>query len=229
MTSLVTYFGIPWKMRADRLIGMLLLLQTQGRMTAGRLARELEVSRRTILRDVEALGLAGVPIVSVRGPGGGIELVEGFRTELTGLNADESSVLFLAGLPAVAADLGVHDAASAARRKLLSALAPDHQSLATALQTWLYVEPSREESARLLPRLVRAIRERRAIRVSVDDGQTRKLLPLGLVLAAGGWHLVNVGEASTAVASITGLRVLSESFERPPDFVLESSWNGAAD
>src|SRR5512136_442065 len=109
-------------MRADRLLSLLMLLQTRGRMTAQTLAKELEVSERTIYRDIEALSTAGVPVYADRGPGGGCTLLDNYRTTLTGLTEDEIRALFMVSIPAPLDQLGVSKELRAARLKLSAAL-----------------------------------------------------------------------------------------------------------
>lgn len=208
-------------MRADRLIGMLMLLQSHRRLRAESLASELAVSPRTILRDVEALRYAGVPIATVRGPGGGVELREGFRTELTGLNTEEARVLLLAGSPQLAERLGLGEAADSARRKLLAALAPEHRGIAAGLDDWLRVEiPEPEERGDdrgRLPRLVRAIRERRLVRLRSWGGRPRTVRPARLVVGPRGWRLELDGEDPVALNAIRELRLLGRRPESPPE------------
>lgn len=199
-------------MRADRLVNMLLLLQARGRLTAARLADELEVSVRTILRDVEALNGAGVPVYTVRGPEGGIELLDGFRTHLTGLGRREADAVLLAGMPGVATALGLGEAAGAARLKLLSALPAELRQRAESLSSWLHVEPPPPVPHDRVTRLAGAIRRGRSVRV---DG--RPLAPLGLVLDAGRWFLVADEEEMLVVLPVDGigrLRVAAQSQPR---------------
>ncbi|HEY8300818.1 MAG TPA: HTH domain-containing protein, partial [Jatrophihabitans sp.] len=185
-------------MRASRLLSILLTLSVRGRVSAGELAAELEVSTRTIYRDVEALGAAGVPVYAMRGRGGGIAVLEGYRTRLTGMTADEADALLFAGVPAAAADLGLGSVLAAGQLKLLAALPPDLRERAARIrETFLLDAPGwlRETEA---PRFLAVIAEAAWLRRRVDvhyersdrSARDRVLEPLGLVLKAGSWYAV---------------------------------------
>lgn len=128
-------------MRADRLVSLVLLLRQRGRLTAGELARELEVSTRTVLRDIEALSAAGVPVYAERGRHGGFALLPGFRTELTGLNQDEALALLTAGSGRGERAFGLGSALASAMRKVVDALPETHQSTASDAARRFLVEP----------------------------------------------------------------------------------------
>ncbi|MFI5042822.1 MAG: helix-turn-helix transcriptional regulator [Acidimicrobiales bacterium] len=218
-------------MRAARVLDMLLVLQRRGRMTAGELAERLEVSERTILRDVEALSEAGVPILTARGAGGGIELMDGFQTHLTGLTTDEALCLFLVGQPQVSHRLGLGAPTLTARNKLLSAIPPALAEEADRLSTWYHHDPDPWTGNRIphgeLRRLARSIHQRRKVELTIADAPTVIVRPLGLVLKAGSWHLILSGNTTVEVVCIDQLRatrLTDQGFTPPADFDLTEFW-----
>jgi predicted DNA-binding transcriptional regulator YafY len=225
--------------RASRLVSLVLLLQTHGRRTAAELAERLEVSERTVYRDLDALSAAGVPVYAERGRGGGCQLVDGYRTSLTGLSQEEADALLLAGVPAAAADLGLGPVAAAAQLKVLAAL-PDRLR-ATALLArqrfhldapdWFRTAPAHPA----LESVASAVWSDRRLQLAYERGDgaavRRTVDPLGLVLKAGSWYLVGRvqrEERIYRVSRIRRARALEERFERDPAFDLAASWAAAS-
>ena len=221
-------------MRASRLLSILMLVQMRGRVSAPVLAREFEVSVRTIYRDVDALSAAGVPIYSETGRNGGVALLEGFRTRLTGLTAAEAAALPWAGLKASARDLGIGVEAAAAHLKMLASLPPDSGASAQSMAQRFHLDPvpwyHRAEELECLPALASAVWTEKRIAVEYEgwnEGGHRVLDPLGLVQKGSAWYLVAAshGKARTyRVSSIRRLTVLEATFERPHDFALSGYW-----
>jgi predicted DNA-binding transcriptional regulator YafY len=208
---------------------MLILLQRHGRMTAGQLAATLEVTERTVLRDVEALSEAGVPIFTTRGSAGGIALLDGFRTQLTGFTSEEAMALLVVGQPRLAHRLGLGVAIRNARHKLLAALPPQVEQLST----WFLHDPDPWDGHRIphgeLRRLARSVRERRTVEISFPGRPPVSVDPLGLVLKAGSWLLVVAapdGQAEAiCVDDLRGLRLTRRRFTPPGDFDLARFWS----
>ncbi|MEU0069172.1 WYL domain-containing protein [Streptomyces sp. NPDC006332] len=183
-------------MRAARLIKMVLLLQSRPSMTAAELARELEVSERTVTRDAQALSEAGVPVYADRGRAGGYRLIGGYRTRLTGLARGEAEALFLSGVPGALREMGLEDVGSAARLKVSAALLPSVRDASrTAAQRFHLDAPSwfkEPETPELLPAVADAVWDDRSITARYWRGEgevVRELEPYGLVLKAGVWYL----------------------------------------
>ncbi|MFF8034054.1 MULTISPECIES: helix-turn-helix transcriptional regulator [unclassified Streptomyces] len=228
-------------MRAARLIKMVLLLQSRPSMTAAELARELEVSERTVTRDAQALSEAGVPVHADRGRIGGYRLVGGYRTRLTGLARGEAEALFLSGVPGALREMGLEDAASAARLKVSAALLPSLRDASrTAAQRFHLDAPNwfREpETPELLPAVADAVWDDRRItaRYRRDDTDVeRELEPYGLVLKAGVWYLCArvTGRGSLRVYRIdrfTAVEAGEERFERAAEFDLPAFWEERAE
>ena len=180
-------------MRASRLISLLLLLQTNGRMTAQELADELEVSPRTIYRDLDALSAAGVPVYAERGPHGGCALLEDYRTSLTGLTAAEVRSLFMMTVPGLLADLGIQQTAETAQRKLTASLPAPFQQDAQRIQHMVHLEAAGwfqpPEPTPYLEIIQQALwnqyKLRIVYRLASGDWVTRLIAPYGLVGKAG--------------------------------------------
>ncbi|MFB7373483.1 helix-turn-helix transcriptional regulator [Streptomyces sp. NPDC056222] len=221
-------------MRAARLIKMVLLLQSRPSMTAAELAEELEVSERTITRDALALSEAGVPVYADRGRAGGYRLIGGYRTRLTGLARGEAEALFLSGLPGALRDMGLDDAASAARLKVSAALLPSlRDAPESAAQRFhldapgWYQEP---ETPELLAPIAEAVWDDRSISARYRRGDTeveRELAPYGLVLKAGVWYLCacsGTAFRTYRVDRFAAVAVGEERFERDEAFDLPAFW-----
>ncbi len=220
-------------MRASRLVSLLLLLQTRGQLTAAELARELEVSVRTVHRDVEALAESGVPIYAERGPHGGIRLVDGYRTRLTGLTPDEAEAIFLSGLPGPAAELGLGTVVAAARLKVLAALPTELRARASRLVERFHLDAAYWfDTGEPVPNLAlvsEAVWEGRRLEIEYDRGEVvaRVIDPLGLVIKGGVWYLVALSDGQTRtyrVSRVVSASILDERVVRPPDFDLATYW-----
>jgi predicted DNA-binding transcriptional regulator YafY len=221
--------------KADRLISLLLLLQSRRQCSARLLAEQLEVCERTIYRDVDALSAAGVPVYAERGSTGGIVLGDGYRRALMNFSEDEIRSLFVSGASPLA-DLGLDRGLDRALEKLHGGLADVQQRAAEKSRSrihldrrrWNQAEPPRE----ILTALRRAVWDDRRVRIRYEDRNgtpsTRTVDPLGLVSKAGVWYLVarHAGELrSFRVERIRGAHELGERFERPAEFDLERYWS----
>ena len=225
-------------MRADRLLSLMLLLQARGRTTAQAIAAELEVSVRTVYRDLAALAAAGVPVLTESGPGGGCRLMEGYRFPLRGLRPDEAEALLILGVPGVLYELGLDRALDAAQRQIRVTAGGGSALVHLDMPRWF----GGQEDVPCLRDLARALRSRRRLAVSypshddagdAGDAGPRVVGPLGLVNKAGVWYLVASVHDRPAgdehcrvfrVARIASARVLPEPFEGPAGFELAAFW-----
>jgi predicted DNA-binding transcriptional regulator YafY len=225
-------------MRSDRLLSILLLLQTRGQLPASELAERLEVSVRTVMRDVEALSAAGVPVYTVRGPHGGIALLPGYRTDVTGLTAEESRALFVLLSGRAHAELGLGQAIGSALRKLMAALPAPYRPDADLASRRILIDPARWREPSLRPAadlsvLQQAVFADRRLRLRYrhsEDGRVRSytLDPYGLVNKAGVWYLVadHHGEAKLFRADrVRGATALPELVQRRDGLELAEVWD----
>jgi predicted DNA-binding transcriptional regulator YafY len=222
-------------MRADRLLSILLLLQVHRQMTAGDLARRLEVSERTIHRDMVALGMAGIPVTAERGTGGGWRLLEEYRTNLTGMNAAEVQALFLSRPSRLMADLGMEKASDAALIKLLAALPAMSRQNAEDIRQRIHIDIAgwgqRDDAVPLLPVLQQAVWQQRRLRFTYgydeEEAGERMGDPLGLVAKGSVWYIIVAidGQPRTyRVSRVRSVELLDDLFERPPGFDLVAHW-----
>ncbi len=227
-------------MRADRLVAIVLLLQKHRQLTARDLSQHLEVSQRTILRDMEALSTAGIPVVAERGQSGGWRLMENYRTTLTGLNEGEVQALFVNPPAKYLSDLGFERSSTSAALKLLAALPLTMQTIAERIQERVFIDESgwnrQEEVVPYLKQLQQAIWQERTVFLTYRRGDEttieRTVHPLGLVVKGSVWYLVAVvpqGDVRTfRVSRITSALINDELFERPLDFDLARFWKSSS-
>jgi len=223
-------------MRADRLLSLLMFLQNRGRTTTDRLAEELEVSRRTVIRDLYALRVAGFPVYTERGPQGGVYLHEDYRMRLTDLTQDELSALFTLNVPAPLADLGMGSEAKTALLKLAASLPVARQDVERDIRNRLFLDPNPWRASRqvtpMLTTLRQAVWEDRWVHATLLRAQMipveHDIAPYGLVAKGRRWYVIwqrrdgrlHIDRASDVVAAeLTG-----ETFDRSPDFDLPTYW-----
>ncbi len=226
-------------MRADRLLSIVLLLNARGRLTARQLADELNVSERTIYRDVEALSLSGVPICTQTGQEGGLFLDEGYRVTLTGLNGDQVRALFASSGAGPLKDLGLAGAHQDSQLKLLAALPASQRAEAERVRQRVYIDPTpwfqASEGLPFIQEIQHAVWQDRRVRIeyhAVDtDWQMRELDAYGLVAKANVWYFIgrkpNGDWRSYRIGRLRRVEILGETFERDPDFDLVAFWREA--
>ena len=222
-------------MRASRQLSILMMLQSRGRLSARALADAMEVSPRTVYRDVDELSAAGVPVLTERGRNGGFRLLEGWRTRLTGLTPSEAQAVFLGGLPGPASALGLGESLASAQLKVLAALPTGWQEDALRVSSRFYLDPvgwyRGAVSPDSLPAIADAVWTERKVQIHYESWKglvERRVDPLGLVLKAGHWYLVarTDGKPRTyRLSNVRKLAVTAERFARPKDFDLAAHWS----
>ena len=228
-------------MRADRLLSILLLLQAHGRLSARALAERLEVSERTVHRDMEALAVAGVPVWAQPGRHGGWSLTDDYRTDLTGLTEAELRSLVVAGAAGILSGLGLGEAFDRAITKVLATLPAARRETASAARGYLHVDPSgwrrTEDAATWLPALDDALRRGRRVTIQYERASDRSVVertvdPVGLVAKGSVWYVVAAVEGSPRTYRVSRLRhvlILDEPSDRPADLDLAAYWSAARD
>ncbi|MFI5732929.1 helix-turn-helix transcriptional regulator [Kribbella sp. NPDC051587] len=228
-------------MRADRLVSLVLLLRQHGQLSAVRLARELEVSTRTVLRDIEALSAAGVPVYAERGRYGGFALLPGFQTELTGLNQDEALALVVAGSRRGAQAFGLGSALASAMLKVIDALPESYRSTAAGASQRLLIDPAADLLARpiltdelpdsVAAEVLRAVLAGHKLRIEYaafnKPPQWREVDPIGVVTVRDQGYLLATRAGSDRtyrLSRIQAAEALTEPAERSPRVDLDQAW-----
>jgi predicted DNA-binding transcriptional regulator YafY len=224
-------------MRASRLLSIQMLLETRGRMSARSLAQALEVSLRTLYRDIDELTAAGVPIYAERGRAGGFELMPGWKTTLTGLTPSEAQAVFLSGLAGPAAELGLSDQVERAQLKLLAALPAAWRDDARRISSRLYLDPvDWYREAEPLPHLASAaaaVWNDRQLAIRYESWKrtfNQTVDPLGLVLKGGVWYLIadaDQGVRTFRVSNILEASLQDSAAKRPEKFDLIGYWRAS--
>jgi len=221
-------------MRAERLLRLLLQLQTRGRCTVAELAAALDVSHRTVQRDLDALSLAGVPVYATRGRGGGWSLLPDYRSRLTGLTPSEVMSVFVGATAHVLADLGLDASSDQAVLKLIATLPDASRRDAEYARQRLLIDHAgwddRRETPRWLDLCRQALWEERHLSITYADGTTPfTIAPLGLVAKARTWYVVAARPAghlrTYRLSRLTSATLLPTTFTRPPDFDLATHWS----
>ncbi|MBE1536364.1 helix-turn-helix transcriptional regulator [Actinomadura algeriensis] len=228
-------------MRADRLVSLVLLLRRHGRLSASALARELEVSTRTVLRDIEALSAAGVPVYAERGRHGGFALLPGFRTELTGLNSDEALALLVAGSRRGAQTLGLGSALASAMLKVVDALPESYRDTAAGAAERLLIEPETDLLSRrpavedvpdaVVAEVLRTVFTGHKLKIRYaavgQPAQWRTVDPIGLVTVRGRGYLLATrsgADRTYRLSRISAAEGLAEPAQRPDRVDLDRAW-----
>ncbi|OUC94039.1 helix-turn-helix transcriptional regulator [Streptosporangium minutum] len=228
-------------MRADRLVSLVLLLRQHGRLSAAALARELEVSTRTVLRDIEALSAAGVPVYAERGRHGGFALLPGFRTELTGLNHDEALALLVAGSRRGAQAFGLGSALASAMLKVVDALPESYRDTAAGAAERLLIDPeidllsrrlvAEEAPDAIVAEVLRAVLAGHKVRIhyaAVDQTpKWRTVDPIGLVTVRDRGYLLATrsgADRTYRLSRILAAEELAEPAQRPDRVDLDQAW-----
>jgi len=223
-------------MRADRLISMIMILQTRSRVTAAELAEELEISERTVYRDIIALSSAGIPVYTEKGPGGGIRLVENYRTSLTGLSIEEAQALFMLSVPQSVESIGAGKGLQSALLKLAASLPSSLKNAEYDVRQRVLIDsdyvygPRAEPSTKLID-LYKAVWEDKLVRITMRYAFgyefTNDFAPYSLVASGGKWFVIgksNENYSRIMVDRILHLEILDSGFVRDISFDLRSYW-----